>query len=160
MINREWKLLRLSCFCQIRLTNMDVGFFCITGRTPATNNFLANSPLKNSYLFMVLLLIKGAFFIENRNLHVNLSQDKDFTVLGTSYSKGDILNDYIGRINKIKTISAELYKNNQFYKFVFLELCSCFTYQRKTQGGMAFLHVYRILEKIAYAIPLIYTKYC
>ncbi|EEB32603.1 hypothetical protein [Desulfovibrio piger] len=137
---------------------MDVGSFSISGRTSIVNTFLLESSFKNNYLFVVLLLIKGAFSIQNRNLQVNTVQAKDLTVLGVLGAKEDVLNDYIGRINGIKTISEEIYRNNNFYKFVLLELCSCFIYQRTKQGGMAFLHVYRILEKIAYAIPLIYVR--
>lgn len=137
---------------------MDIGTFSISGRTSIVNTFLLNSSFKSNYLLIVLLLIRGALAVQSRNLNVRIDQGKDFTILGTLDAKENVLNDYIDKINGLKVIPEEIYRNNNFYKFVFLELCSCFTYQSSNQGGMAFLHVYRILEKIAYAIPLIYVR--
>ena len=132
--------------------------FILSGRTTVINDFLSGSPFNKNFLFLTLLLSKGAFSIRDSHLRFIVKQNVDVSILGAPYSNKNEINNYINRINEISEIPKEIYKNNEFYKFIFLELCAFFIYQSKKQGIVAFLHAYRILEKIAYAFPLIYIR--
>lgn len=135
-----------------------IGSFEVDGRTPTVANFLSTSHFKNSYLVLVLLLAKGACKIKNTNTNITTIQDYDLTFLGRPKSNGTNLRKYINKYNNLTTISPEFQINDKLYRFIFLELCAFVYYEKIGNGVLAFLHGYRTLEKISYALPLIYTR--
>ncbi len=55
-------------------------------------------------------------------------------------------------------IHANRYLNKAFYKQVLYEICHCFYSSKKKSDTTSFIFVYRLLEKIAFAFPLIYAS--
>lgn len=137
---------------------IQVGCFEVEGRIPFVANFLATSHFKNKYLVLTLLLSKGACKVTDKNKNIVSIQNYDLTILGRPKSNAVSVREYINKYSMLTTISPEFYINDKLYRFIFLELCAFISYQKMGNGVLAFLHGYRALEKISYALPLIYTR--
>lgn len=116
-----------------------------------TQNKYAKSPN-----IILLLLINGACSIkeESSKRYTNIS--KNYSILGATQYSEEELQALIERLNK--DLDSSIYSNKKFYDSLLVEFCACLLALEKKQGIHTLVHTYRILERIAYPLPLLYVR--
>ncbi|VUX55540.1 protein of unknown function [uncultured Woeseiaceae bacterium] len=113
---------------------------------------------------LVRLLI-GTAALSAPALSANVQQNRNLSdARGDCYSKvsSKTIKDALSQICDIKQFSSYLDRtgadNYSFFSVLLDEYCWYFYQQDKGSGLPAFLHLYRILERISYAFPLIHAS--
>lgn len=135
-----------------------IGSFTIFGRTKIFKNFLLNSKFKSSPLVILLFIIKGACKISSSNFSYTINQKIDYSVLGKQNANSNQHNKYVSYYNSLSNVDQAFTKNQNLYKFIIAEICTIFYYFHEKNGVVCLLHCYRVLEKIAFTLPLIYSR--
>lgn len=119
------------------------------------NNFLIKNNLTNCYSILLLCLLKGytRFNLYNKKI----IQSTDYSKLPFENKSKSIDKDFISLLNENKT-NRIIFENSEFYELIILEFLQCFYHIKQQNGIASFMHLYRILERISYALPLIYAK--
>lgn len=134
-----------------------VGDYNLHGRVKCSKNIFGNSPYNQIPVVMLCLLLKGGFSIEKISISKKTEQNIDYTILGTSPCIPRQLSNYILQIT-IPHPRQKLYDNFPFYKTILIEFCACLHAEKDRLGIISMLHLYRILERMSYALPLLYAK--
>lgn len=134
----------------------EIGDYILVSRIKSVENFIVSNSF-NLPQVILLLLLKGTFIIKKCSVSKAVSQKTDYTILGLSKYNHDTTRDFLNYINSIDNPNF-LYKNINFYKPILIEFIACLFSHMKGHGIVAFLHLYRILERISYALPLLYAK--
>lgn len=120
-------------------------------------SFMLSSPFNNMPQVALQLLLKGAFSIQKCSISKKVCQKKDYTILGLSDYDLSATKEFIKHATSISNRSL-LYRNREFYRPVLIEFIACLFSYLDGHGIVAFLHLYRLLERISYALPLLYAK--
>lgn len=116
-------------------------------------------------LLLILRLLSGAIKLEHKSSSKKISQkDNYFSADLKAYSQywdrkfpDLIAEDYTAQQLSSFLESTKL-KNRKFYKNILSELSYFFYYQNKGVHSTAFVFLYRALEHVSYAFPLIYVS--
>ncbi|ENV71482.1 hypothetical protein F946_03161 [Acinetobacter johnsonii ANC 3681] len=111
------------------------------------------------YNLILIRLLTGNLDIYCNKEELNLEQRFNFYELpGSIQPLNQNLGGYFNITNQelADCISANV--NRALYKELFFEFCSYFFAKQKGNNETAFIHIYRILERISYAFPLIWAS--
>lgn len=118
----------------------------------------------NSSILNIFRIISGTINIKDtysnkvyklRNNYIQFPTDKNATI-----SSKSIVNNFPQEI-QLKDLNTYFQKsknNLKFYKSIETELVKCFIAYEESRSLEAFFYLYRIIEGISYAIPLIYVS--
>ncbi len=118
----------------------------------------------SSELLVIVRLLSGTVKIKHKNSGIIINQNRNFfasdlksfnskwekefpKLISEEYSSSDLA-EYFQRSKRL---------NRKFYKNILLELSNYFLQTKKGSHTSAFIFIYRIIENIAYAFPLIYV---
>ena len=109
----------------------------------------------NSIAIYLLSLLKGyaEYTIDNKSVE----QKVNYSIYQCKKNNKSTLKDFIQLFTAI-TDKKTIFENSGFYTIVTVEFLQCFYYKKQHNGIASFMHIYRILERISYALPLIYAK--
>lgn len=115
------------------------------------------------YKAMVMRLLAGTLRIRCNKTATEIDQFNNYSVLrftpNTRITKTILVNAVkpksLGTYDKL--IMASSARNRRFYTDIFFEFCGYFFNQANEHHTAAFVHLYRILERISYAVPLIWA---
>lgn len=135
----------------------NVGNFNLHGRIKCSKNIFQTNPYNQIPVVMLCILLKGGFSIEKISITKKIEQNIDYTILGAPLCIPRKLSNYVLQITTPHP-QQKLFENFPFYKNILVEFCACLHAEKHKLGVISMLHVYRILERISYALPLIYAK--
>ena len=106
---------------------------------------------------LLILLLKGSFNISKYSSSQKIEQNIDYSILGTCKNNSRAIRSFI---ENVRQNDGKLYfsQNFRFYKLLLLEFISCLIATRNDNGVASLVHIYRILEGISFALPLLYIK--
>lgn len=109
----------------------------------------------DSIAIYLLSLLKGytEYVIDNRNIE----QKINYSIYQYKRNNKSTSQNFIHLLTAI-TDKKTIFENSEFYTSVTVEFLQCFYYKKQHNGIASFMHIYRILERISYALPLIYAK--
>lgn len=111
------------------------------------------------YNLLLIRLLTGNLDIYCNKDELDLEQRLNFYVIPSSIqSLNENLGAYFDVTNQELSNSINASANRTLYKEVFFEFCSYFFATQKENNETAFIHIYRILERISYAFPLIWAS--
>lgn len=116
-------------------------------------------------VLLIVRLLSGALLIEHKMSSRKIDQKTNYfsssfgSIRGTW---GNAISKKIGEEVDVKDFSDYIgkvkHRNRAFFKNVLLEFCNYELHSGRKSHTSAFLYIYRVLEKIAYAFPLIYVS--
>lgn len=133
------------------------GDYTLIPRFNSVDKFV-NAHIKNaSPQILLLLTLKGAFSIKKESISKKVIQNVDYTILG------QCKNNKISIINFTKDIEHTIQNidfavNYSFYKTLIIEYLACIHANKLKQGIVSLIHIYRILERVSFTLPLLYAK--
>lgn len=134
-----------------------IGDYKLYGRLKSSKSIFAKRPYNELPLVMLLILLKGGFAIEKVSISKKIDQSIDYTILGTESCLYHKLSNYI--INMTTPHGHQKLSDNfNFYRAILIEFCACLHAEKHRLGVLSMLHIYRILERMSYALPLLYAK--
>jgi hypothetical protein len=110
-------------------------------------------------------LLTGSTTISNNITGEIIPQNQNYSILGKKevkrFSKKMFL-EYFSSATRLEDIDEYLRsankKNSKLFDDVIHEFCYYFFYSHKGDHTLAFLHVYRILERMSYTFPMLYAS--
>lgn len=134
-----------------------IGDYSITENYTCLKNFFSKQAYFKNENVILLVLLNGGFSIKKESDANTIPQKKNYTILGLDNANSKKILEYTSTLKKsIKP--SNIYYNKNFYKALLVEFCACLYSWEQRQGITTFLHSYRILERIAYALPLLYIR--
>ena len=116
------------------------------------------------YKSLLIRLLTGTINIQCNNTGIVIRQRNDYSILGIRKNiriSSKIISDSISpySLSELDShIISTIGQNHKFYRELFFEFCNFF-YQKQANNPIAsFLHLYRVLERIAYCFPLIWAS--
>ena len=121
----------------------------------------AGADLSHQYLLTKMLI--GSSSIQYRGSRVR--QNVNYSVLPQSIQtkRGreaftDFLNNFSVGFNEREFIKKTIVLNRKFYQDVLIEFSHYFIQTHRKCHTVAFIHLYRLLERMAFSAPLLYCK--
>jgi len=137
---------------------MKVGDYRLLPNYRSSKTYFSTPIYKDLPQAALLILLKGGFEIEKISQQKKVRQKIDYTNLGERSSSSKRVGDYLSKIITVFPPDMESRKNISFYKSILVEACACLYAINTRQGTIAMLHCYRLLERIAFAMPLVYAQ--
>lgn len=94
------------------------------------------------------VLQKCNYFSSDMEGYAQYWQKKFPALIGDDYTAVDLA-EYVGAVR---------FKNRRFYKEILAELTNYFLHESRGSHTASFVYLYRVLEKISYAFPLVYVS--
>lgn len=136
---------------------LNLGKFSLRVRTPILENALTTSPYNNIISFYLMLTLRGRIVIINNDNFIEVKQCFDYTYMPSKVIKLNKCAELIEGQLEIAPDSGHR-QNREFYQEVLLELCHYFYFSSKKNYTSAFVHAYRMLERLSFCVPLIYIQ--
>ncbi|WP_330110591.1 hypothetical protein [Methylophaga thalassica] len=119
----------------------------------------------SSALLVLIRLLSGSVKIVHEYTNTEINQRKnyfssDYKSFGQSWGAKfpKLISEDISSNDIAMYIKANKYTNKIFYTNILTEVSHFLYASKKGSHTSAFIHVYRLLEKISYALPLIYAS--
>jgi hypothetical protein len=135
-----------------------------TGAHPITHQQIVDLGPTSSEEAALIRLLLGSVEIQHKSVRKKLNQRRNYAVLGgpaTSVTKPDGLKKLLSArgidSDELDRYLRKTLKQRAFYKDVLLELCHYFINASQGASVVAFLHLYRFLERISYSFPMSYA---
>ncbi|SFX51655.1 hypothetical protein [Marinospirillum alkaliphilum] len=116
-------------------------------------------------ILLILRLLSGALKVEHIGSSKTFFQKENYfssSLKGYGHRWGELLPQLIaenyGPENLADYIEGHKLKNKTFYKNILSELSYYFYYQNKNIHSSSFVYLYRALEHVSYAFPMIYAS--
>lgn len=136
--------------------------------TETLNNLPESLHIKeksNPEILLILRLLSGALMLEHCYSEQKIDQMINYFVADLKPFREnwgikfpEIIGENITANDLSSYISSVKYKNRSFYKNILFEISNFFLHTNRGSHTAAFIFVYRVLENIAYAFPLIYVS--
>lgn len=120
---------------------------------------------KDPEILLIIRLLSGSLRLHHHYSEVNILNrinyfSSDFKSFGqnwrTKFPK--IISEDVTSNDLSDYIDTMKYTNKAFYQMLLSEISQFFIHTKKESHTSAFIFIYRLLEKISYAFPLIYTS--
>jgi hypothetical protein len=118
----------------------------------------------SSELLIIIRLLSGTVSLKHKSSGVSLNQNKNFFAsdLKSFNSKWEtkfpkLISDEYSVLDLSEYLQRSKWLNQKFYKNLLLEISNFVLQTKKGSHTSAFIFIYRIIEIIAYAFPLIYV---
>lgn len=128
-------------------------------------NYQANGRLpkdaENSFQYLLARLLIGAMQITKGTIH--FQQGIDYSTLPQSNQNKSPVSAFFDFLQSAsiggtaqRYVKVTLADNRDFFREVLAEFSNYFIQTRRLNHATAFVHLYRILERISYSVPLLY----
>jgi len=121
------------------------------------------SPIPVFYKALVLRLLAGTTRIKCNKTNETIRQYNNYSILGrtpnTRITKSilEAITTPVSLADYDKRIQATNAHNFSFYSEIYFEFCSYFFEQYRNNYLAAFVHLYRVLERVAYSFPMFWA---
>lgn len=119
----------------------------------------------SSPILLILRLLSGSIKVTNNLNGKVISCEKNFFLTDFQNFKSEwksgfpkLISETLSLQDLSNFIDANKNVNKDFYRYILAELSHYVYESKKGSHTTAFIYIYRLLEKIAYAMPLIYTS--
>ncbi|TVQ51080.1 MAG: hypothetical protein EA366_15990 [Spirulina sp. DLM2.Bin59] len=116
-------------------------------------------------MLLIIRLLSGAITLEHKHSSKKISQKENYFLADLQgYSQywdrnfPKLIAEGYGVEQLSDFLNSQRFSNRSFYKNILSELSYFFYYQKKEAYLSAFIFLYRVLEHISYALPLIYVS--
>lgn len=130
------------------------GEYILVPRFKFVDTFVKENQKHRVPAILLILLLRGSFDIKKHQNLKPIKQNIDYSVLGMHKDNYTEISKFIQNIDNNFDFSS----NYEFYKTIFLEYIACLYANKKKHGIVSLIHIYRILERISYTLPLLYAK--
>ena len=118
---------------------------------------------ENSYQYLLIRFLLGTATVSRGSVRGKQIIDySSFPAIAQSKSAsaalGDFLSSYSIGGNVARLIKLTLADNREFYKEVLSEFLNFYLHTLQGRNTSAFVFLYRILERVSYSVPLLYTS--
>jgi len=104
----------------------------------------------------LLLLLHGAFYVRKQSDTKLIKHDHDFASLPINRISSKKLNTHLKQFSWEP--ASKFFPHYSYYEQLLPEFSACIYSRNTCQWIESFLHTYRALEKMSFALPLIYAK--
>lgn len=118
---------------------------------------------ENSFQYLLVRLLTGEIKIKKGSTLVQ--QSVDYSTLPQSpqtRSPADAFIDFLSSANiggsAQRFVKVTVGDNREFFREILAEFSNYFLQTQRTNHTTAFIHIYRILERISYSVPLLYCS--
>lgn len=116
-------------------------------------------------ILLIIRLLSGAIKLKHKYSSTKISQTENYFLADfRGYARywdrdfPELIDEDYNAEQLSHFVDSQRFSNRSFYKNILSELSYFFYYQKKQTHSSAFIFLYRALEHISYALPLIYVS--
>lgn len=137
---------------------ISIGNFELSARATHIDEYLNAQQIAKLPSVYLILLLRGCLCVKNLAKSHMIRQISDYGSYPYKKIASGNLKNHIMRLQILPANNRKLFSNNNFYRLLAVEFAAAFYARGCSNWEMSFFHIYRALERMSYALPMIYAQ--